>query len=138
MIPHYSPGYQLISFIYHPKEWQFPFTKMYASLFFCGLKTYTSVWETETGRRKQTAILTHNFFLAALYFHNNIQDPTEHLFCFSVGDIPPESFRTGQPLAETLLDRPNLFWLQADTHSRLTVSHVGIFISHSLMPTHFR
>ena len=47
------------------KEWYFPFTKMHKSIFLLKrINAFVGVWQKETGRQKQTAILTHNFFSA--------------------------------------------------------------------------
>ena len=63
----------------------------------------------EINRWRETAILTHNLFLAAL--------------------------RGAQPLTGALCDWPNLFWPKAETNSRLTESHVAISIYHFTAPT---
>ena len=102
-------------------------------------------WERDKGRRRQTAILTHNF---SSYAHHALLSSIPHLaFLLLLGwEVFNRRFAIGPlwdaapALAGALRDWPNLFWPQADTDSRLRVhiSCVGIGIYNFITPTPFR
>ena len=69
--------------------------------------------DRDKGRQRQTDILTHNF-LAALWDTAPVKCPATY-------------WRSR--------DWPNLFWSQAETDSKLTLSYVGICIYHFTTPT---
>ena len=131
------------------KELHFLFTKIYTSLFLSKFFFSARVKETNgkktkaerdegRERRSQTAILTHNFFSWPYYAELS---PRPHLALLF---LSREVFNWRLAVARCLsgasrlsYNKPNLFWPQAETDPRLTVSHVGICTNHLKMPTHF-
>ena len=109
----------------------------------------------DRGKQRQTVILTHNFFLATprcVIFKSffsptrriqpvltrGLLGPLQPLFsiCRLYWPVKDSAARlwNAQPLACALRDWVNLFWLQAKTDCRLTVSHLGICIYHFSTP----
>ena len=95
------------------------------------------------GRRRQTAILTHNFFF---WPYHSVLSSRPHLALLLFGrrtltQRPTVGrYSSGAPSHSLALPWPTaLFWPQAETDSRLrlTVSHVGICIYHFITPTYF-
>ena len=94
-----------------------------------GVRASVGEWQTESGRRRQTAKLTHNFYLATL--------------CYLQGLMSSLPMRHTQPvLTRELLGSLQLqfsirwlnWLLQAGTDRLRPNSHVGICIYHFITP----
>ena len=106
--------------------------------FSTGFKASVGVWETDgnrgSGRRRQPAILTNNFFPAVLCY---LQDLTSSLPTRRTQPV----FARGPlgPLAATVLYLPTRLTVASwDRLQTATASHVGICIYHFITPVHFR
>ena len=102
------------------------------------------MWEgqADVRSRRQTAIFTHNFFSWPYYA---MLSSRAHLALLLLGRavvkrksaMGPRPNQGAQPLASAVIDciSSDCKWDWLKTHS---VSHVGIFIYHFIIPPHFR